>query len=168
LVEKAATLLKKSIELDPSKAAQAYNYLGYMWVDRNINLDEAGSMIRKALEIEPENGAYLDSFGWFYFKKGDFARAITELLHAADLINPPDPVVYEHIGDTYRSLGNAPQALSYWQKALTLDPQNQALTSKIDQAKSKMTSNPTNSPPPVLPAPSANSTPTPELAPSPP
>jgi tetratricopeptide (TPR) repeat protein len=166
LVEKAATLLKQSIELDPSKAAQAYNYLGYMWVDRNMNLDEAGSMIKKALEIEPENGAYLDSLGWFYFKKGDFARAVTELLHAADLIDPPDPVVYEHIGDTYRSLGNGPQALSYWQKALTLDPQNQTLTSKIDQMKSKMTSNPTNSPPPLLPAPSATSTPTPESAPS--
>ena len=51
-----------------------------MWVDRNINLDEAGSMIKKALEIEPENGAYLDSLGWFYFKKGDFNRAITELV----------------------------------------------------------------------------------------
>jgi tetratricopeptide (TPR) repeat protein len=166
LVEKAATLLKKSIELDPSKAAQAYNYLGYMWVDRNINLDEAGSMIKKALEIEPENGAYLDSLGWFYFKKGDFSRAITELLHAADLIEPPDPVVYEHIGDTYRSLGDGPQALTFWQRALSLDPQSQSLTSKIDQAKSKMTSNPTNSPPPVLPSPSAASTPTPELAPS--
>jgi tetratricopeptide (TPR) repeat protein len=166
LVEKAATLLQKSIELDPSKAAQAYNYLGYMWVDRNINLDEAGSMIKKALDIEPENGAYLDSLGWFYFKKGDYGRALTELLHAADLINPPDPVVYEHIGDTYRSVGNSPQALNYWQKALTLDPQNQSLTSKIDQAKAKMTSNPTNSPPPVLSPPSATSTPTPELAPS--
>src|ERR1700722_403127 len=164
LVEKAATLLKKSIELDPSKAAQAYNYLGYMWVDRNMNLDEAGSMIKKALEIEPENGAYLDSLGWFYFKKGDFNRAVTELLHAADLLNPPDPVVYEHIADTYRSLGDIPQALTFWQKALNLDPQNQALTSKIDQAKSKMTSNPTNSPPPVLPAPSATSTPPPELS----
>jgi tetratricopeptide (TPR) repeat protein len=164
LVEKAATLLKKSIELDPSKAAQAYNYLGYMWVDRNLNLDEAGSMIKKALEIEPENGAYLDSLGWFYFKKGDFNRAITELLHAADLIDPPDPVVYEHIGDTYRSLGDGPQALSFWQKALTLDPQSQSLASKIEQAKSKMTFNPTNSPPPVLPTPSAVSTP--ELTPS--
>jgi tetratricopeptide (TPR) repeat protein len=166
LVEKAATLLKKSIELDPSKAAQAYNYLGYMWVDRNINLDEAGSMIKKALEIEPENGAYLDSLGWFYFKKGDFSRAITELLHAADLIDPPDPVVYEHIGDTYRSLGDGPQSLTFWQRALSLDPQSQSLASKIDQAKSKMTSNPTNSPPPVLPPPSAASTPTPESAPS--
>jgi tetratricopeptide (TPR) repeat protein len=166
LVEKAATLLKKSIELDPSKAAQAYNYLGFMWVDRNINLDEAGLMIKKALEIEPENGAYLDSLGWFYFKKNDFNRALSELLHAADLINPPDPVVYEHIGDTYRSLSNGPQALSYWQKALTLDPQNQSLMAKIDQAKSKMTANPTNSPPAILPAPSAAANPSPELAPS--
>jgi tetratricopeptide (TPR) repeat protein len=166
LVDKAATLLKKSIELDPSKAAQAYNYLGFMWVDRNMNLDEAGSMIKKALEIDPENGAYLDSLGWYYFKKGDFGRALTELLHAADLINPPDPVVYEHIGDTHRSLGNGPQALSYWQKALTLDAQNQSLLSKIDQAKAKMTSNPTNSPPPILPPPPATSTPTLELAPS--
>jgi tetratricopeptide (TPR) repeat protein len=166
LVDKAATLLKKSIELDPSKAAQAYNYLGFMWVDRNMNLDEAGSMIKKALEIDPENGAYLDSLGWYYFKKGDFGRALTELLHAADLINPPDPVVYEHIGDTHRSLGNGPQALSYWQKALTLDPQNQSLLSKIDQAKAKMTFNPTNSPPPILPPPPATSTPTLELAPS--
>lgn len=166
LVDKAAALLKKSIELDPSKAAQAYNYLGYMWVDRNLNLDEAGSMIRKALEIEPENGAYLDSLGWFFFKKGDLNRALSELLHAADLINPPDPVVYEHIGDTYRSLGNSPQALTYWQKALSLDPQNQSIASKIDQAKAKMTSNPTTSPPPVLPAPSPSSSPTPDLAPS--
>jgi tetratricopeptide (TPR) repeat protein len=159
LIEKAAMLLKRSIELDPSKAAQAYNYLGYMWVDRNLNLDEAGVMIRKALELEPENGAFLDSLGWFFFKKGDYTRALSELLHAADLINPPDPVVYEHIGDTYRSLGNTPQALVYWQKALNLDPQNQSITSKIDQAKAKMTSNPTGSPPAVLPAPSPSSNP---------
>jgi tetratricopeptide (TPR) repeat protein len=165
LVDKAATLLKKSIELDPSKAAQAYNYLGYMWVDRNLNLDEAGAMIRKALEIEPENGAFLDSLGWFYFKKGDLTRAISELLHAADLINPADPVVYEHIGDTYRALGNTAQALSYWQKALTLDPQNQAIASKIDQAKAKMTSNPANTPAPILSAPSAASRPSPESSP---
>src|SRR5271165_5732865 len=165
LVDKAATLLRKSIELDPSKAAQAYNYLGYMWVDRNLNLDEAGSMIKKALEIEPDNGAFLDSLGWFYFKKGDLARALTELLHAADLFNPPDPVVFEHIGDTYRSLGNTPQALSYWQKAMNLDPQNQSIASKIDQAKAKMTSNPANSPTPILPAPSATSRPTSESSP---
>jgi tetratricopeptide (TPR) repeat protein len=149
LVDKAATLLQRSIELDPSKAAQAYNYLGFMWVDRNMNLDEAGLMIKKALDIEPENGAYLDSLGWYYFRKGDFARALTELLHAADLINPPDPIVYEHIGDTYKSLGNTALALTFWQKGLTLDPQSQSLASKIDQAKAKVTSNPPTTPPPA-------------------
>jgi tetratricopeptide (TPR) repeat protein len=161
LVDKAATLLQRSIELDPSKAAQAYNYLGFMWVDRNMNLDEAGSMIKKALDIEPENGAYLDSLGWYYFKKGDFARALTELLHAADLINPPDPVVYEHIGDTYKSLGNTALALTYWQKGLTLDPQSQSLAAKIDQAKAKVTSNPPTTPPPAFssPTPIPDSTP---------
>jgi len=127
-----------------------------MWVDRNMNLDEAGLMIKKALDIDPENGAYLDSLGWYYYRKGDFARALTELLHAADLINPPDPVVYEHIGDTYKSLGNTAMALTYWQKGLTLDPQSQSLATKIDQAKAKVTSNPTTTPPPMLssPAPS--------------
>ena len=166
LVDKAAALLKRSIELDPSKAAQAYNYLGFMWVDRNMNLDEAGVMIKKALEIEPDNGAYIDSLGWFYFKKGDYPHALSELLHAADLINPPDPVVYEHIGDTYKSLGNTAQALTYWQKGLTLDPGNQALTTKIDEAKAKVTSNPTNTPLPVFPGSPSTPAPTPRLTPS--
>ena len=161
LLDKAASLLKKSIELDPSKAAQAYNYLGYMWVDRDLNLDEAGSLIKKALEIEPDNGAYRDSLGWFYFKKGDFSKAIIELIHAAQLITPPDPVVYEHIGDTYRALGNMPQAIAYWQKALNMDPQNQDVASKIEQSKTKLTSNPTNSPPVTLPTPAASGSPTP-------
>jgi tetratricopeptide (TPR) repeat protein len=159
LIDKAAALLKKSIELDPSKAAQAYNYLGYMWVDRNLNLDEAGGYIKKALEIEPDNGAYCDSLGWFYFKKGEFERALTELMHAAELTTPPDPVVYEHIGDTHRALGDLSQALNYWQKALALDPQNQGLASKIEQSKAKLTSNPTNSPAAILPAPTASPAP---------
>jgi tetratricopeptide (TPR) repeat protein len=158
LIDKAAELLKKSIELDPSKAAQAYNYLGFMWVDRNQNLDEGGEMIKKALEIDPDNGAYLDSLGWYYFKKGEFGKAITELLHSAERINPPDPVVYEHIGDTYRSLGNNSQALSYWQKALNLDPQNQTIADKIDQSKAKVALNPKTTPD----APKVSNGPTPE------
>ncbi|MBV9671739.1 MAG: tetratricopeptide repeat protein, partial [Verrucomicrobia bacterium] len=146
LIEKAATLLKRSIELDPAKAANAYNYLGFMWVDRGMNLDEAGQLIKKALEIEPENGAYLDSLGWYYYHKNSYQKALAELLHAADLTNPPDPEVFEHIGDTYRALGNSAQALSYWQKALNLNSKDAALASKIDQSKAKMTANPAASP----------------------
>src|SRR5438105_6479054 len=64
LYEKAADLFRKSIALDPANAADAYNYLGYMWADHNLHMDEAEDMIKRALQIEPNNGAYLDSFGW--------------------------------------------------------------------------------------------------------
>jgi tetratricopeptide (TPR) repeat protein len=50
LVDKATELLRESIRLDPAVAAEAYNYIGYMWVDRDMNLEEAGEMIKKALE----------------------------------------------------------------------------------------------------------------------
>ena len=157
-IDKAAALLKKSIELDPSKAAQAYNYIGYMWVDRNMNLEDGGNMIRKALELEPNNGAYIDSLGWYYYHVGEYSRALTELLRAADALKPEDPVVYEHVGDTFAALGKIGEALMYWQKALKLDPSNQKLTNKIDESKAKLTSNPSPSSSPLpqaRPSPSA-------------
>ena len=153
LVDKAAGLFKQCIELDPSKAAQAYNYLGYMYVDRNINLDEAGTMIKKALELQPDNGAYIDSLGWYYYHTGEYAKALTELLRALERLRPEDPVVLEHVGDTYQALNNLGEAEVYWQKALKLDPSNQKLSTKIDASKAKLTSNPANTPTP-LPKPS--------------
>jgi tetratricopeptide (TPR) repeat protein len=141
-IEKAAALLQKSIELDPSKAAQAYNYIGYMWVDRNMNLEDGGNMIRKALELEPNNAAYIDSLGWYYYHVGDYSKALTELLRAADGLKPEDPVVYEHVGDTFQALGKSGEAQLYWQKALKLDPNNQKLANKLEESKAKLTANP--------------------------
>jgi tetratricopeptide (TPR) repeat protein len=153
LVEKAAGLFKQCIELDPSKAAQAYNYLGYMYVDRNMNLDEAGAMIKKALELQPDNGAYIDSLGWYYYHTGEYAKALTELLRALERLKPEDPVVLEHVGDTYQALNNLGEAEVYWQKALKLDPTNQKLGAKIDASKAKLTANPADTGTP-LPKPS--------------
>jgi tetratricopeptide (TPR) repeat protein len=141
-IEKAATLLQKSIELDPSKAAQAYNYIGYMWVDRNMNVEDGGNMIRKALELEPNNAAYIDSLGWYYYHLGDYNKALTELLRAADSLKPEDPVVFEHVGDTFQALGKTGEAQLYWQKALKIDPNNQKLSNKIEGSKAKLTANP--------------------------
>src|SRR6266566_3863758 len=77
LYEKAADLLRKSIALDPANSAEACNYLGYMWADHNMNLDEAETMIRRALESDPNNASYLDSLGWVEFRKGKFDQALT-------------------------------------------------------------------------------------------
>jgi tetratricopeptide (TPR) repeat protein len=139
LHEKAAEMLKRAIELEPEGqiAAQAYNYLGYMWVDRGEKLDEAGDLIKKAVEMEPDNGAFLDSLGWYFFKKGDFERALKELQRAAEVIKPEDPVVHEHIGDTYAQMGRVAEALRAWEKALALDKENKKLVEKIEGAKQK-------------------------------
>jgi tetratricopeptide (TPR) repeat protein len=148
-LDKAAELLKQSIQLDPN-VPQAYNYLGYMWADRGLHMDEAGNLIKKAIELDPENGAYLDSLGWFYFKRGESEKALKELLHAQENIlredKHDDPTVLDHIADAYSKLGKTPEALSYWQKALALEQDDKALigkiTEKVEAAKQKVTSGP--------------------------
>jgi tetratricopeptide (TPR) repeat protein len=135
LYNKAADLLRKSIALDPENSAEASNYLGYMWADHNMNLEEAEAMIRRALQSEPNNASYLDSLGWVEFRKGQFDRALDDLLRAAKTAEREDPVVFEHIGDTYLKLNRTKEALEAWQKALTLDPKNKNLADKIQATK---------------------------------
>src|SRR5437870_3582102 len=138
LYDKAADLLRKSIALDPANAAEACNYIGYMWADHNMNLDEAEAMIKRALESEPNNASYLDSLGWVEFRKGKFDQALSDLLRAAKAVERDDPVVFEHIGDTYLKLNRMPEALEAWQKALTLDPKNKNLAEKLEGTKKRI------------------------------
>ena len=135
LYNKAADLLRKSIALDPENSAEACNYLGYMWAEHNMNLEEAETMIRRALQSEPNNASYLDSVGWVEFRKGQFDRGLDDLLRAAKTAEREDPVVFEHIGDTYLKLNRTREALEAWQKALSLDPKNKNLADKIQAAK---------------------------------
>ena len=138
LYDKAADLFRQAIVLDPANAAEVYNYLGYMWVEHNMHLDEAEQMINKALELDPSNGAYLDSLGWLKYRKGKYDEALGDLLRAAQNLKRDDPVVFEHIGDTYARLNKVPQALEYWQKAIALDAKNKALAEKVENTKLKL------------------------------
>src|SRR5881392_2414298 len=138
LYDKAAELLRRSITLDSANSAEACNYLGYMWADHNMNLDEAETMIKRALEKEPNNASYLDSLGWVEFRKGKFDQALTDLLRAAKTAERDDPVVFEHIGDTYLKLNRMPEAVEAWQKALTLDPKNKNLAEKVEGTKKRI------------------------------
>ena len=94
---------RETIRLDP-KFADAYNYLGYMFAEASTNLDEAIALIKKALETEPDNGAYLDSLGWAYFQKGDFSQALVELEKAMKT-ESTDPTVREHLKKAREKLG---------------------------------------------------------------
>jgi tetratricopeptide (TPR) repeat protein len=142
LYEKAADLLRKSIALDPANSAEACNYLGYMWADHNMNLDEAETMIKRALEMEPGNASYLDSLGWVEFRKGKFDQALNNLLLAAKTADHDDPVIFEHIGDAYFKLNRIPEALESWHKALALDPKNKNLANKIERTKAPIGNGP--------------------------
>ncbi len=126
LYEKAATLMKKSLGMDdnPQMIALTCNFLGYMWVDHSLNLEEAGDLIKRAVQIEPDNGMYVDSLGWYYYHTNHYDEALAQLSRAVDLIKPEDPTVLEHLGDTYLKLNDAAKAVDCWQKALTLDPAN--------------------------------------------
>ncbi|MCK9588009.1 MAG: tetratricopeptide repeat protein [Terrimicrobiaceae bacterium] len=139
---KAAEALKKSIELDPANAARACNYLGYMWADRNENLQEAEALVLRAVAVEPENGAYLDSLGWVYFRKGLHAQALDKLLHAAELLKTDDAVVFDHIGDVCEKLGKTAEAVAYWRKALQLDAKNESIAAKLDACSAKVAQKP--------------------------
>lgn len=81
---------------------EALNYLGYIYAEDGEHLDEAILMIQKALEFEPDNGAYLDSLGWAYFKKGMLKEALQNLQKANELM--PDPIISEHLEKARESI----------------------------------------------------------------
>ncbi|MEO5721892.1 MAG: tetratricopeptide repeat protein [Chthoniobacterales bacterium] len=149
LHDKAAELFKRSIAFDPSKAAETYNYLGYMWAEHNMHLEEAEEMIKQALLLDSDNGAYLDSLGWVHFRRGRFDDALKSLLRAAQSLKKDDPVVFDHLGDTYAKLNRVPQALEYWHKAAALDPENKLLAEKIRSTQTTMSKTSPHRPLPV-------------------
>jgi len=101
---------------DP-RNAMALNYLGYMLADRGVRLEEALSLIKKAVQEEPQNGAYLDSLGWAYYKIGNYEMAEENLRRAMEHISK-DPTVHDHMGEVYAKTGRLKLAAAQWERAL--------------------------------------------------
>jgi tetratricopeptide (TPR) repeat protein len=112
----AETEFRKVLELDP-KNTSALNYLGYMLADRNVRVSEALKYIQQAVDAEPNNGAYLDSLGWAYYRLGDLTKAEEYLRRAIERFSK-DPTVHDHLGDVYAKQGNLKGAIEHWQHSL--------------------------------------------------
>jgi tetratricopeptide (TPR) repeat protein len=112
----AEETFKKVLAMNPLNSSAA-NYLGYMLADRGVRLEESVNYIKKALELEPNNGAYLDSLGWAYFKMNRYDLAVPHLEKAAHLIQN-DPTIHEHLGDLYLRMGKPALAREEWERAL--------------------------------------------------
>lgn len=105
--------------------APALNYLGYMWAERGVRLGEALELVQRAVALEPDNGAYVDSLGWAHFQLGAYDEALRHLERAAQL-EGDDATIYEHLGDAYRALGRLDEARDRYRRALELDEENAA------------------------------------------
>ena len=111
---------KQALKLNPDQP-QTLNYLGYSWVDRNLNLTRALGMIRKAVKLKPDDGYIVDSLGWAHYKLGNWKKAVRYLERAVEL-KPDDPVINDHFGDALWRVGRRREARYQWEISLTLKP----------------------------------------------
>jgi len=129
--DRAAALFNDLLRQEPDNAP-ALNYLGYMYADSGVNLDESLRLIERALKQEPDNGAYLDSFGWALFRLGRFAEAEEQLRKALNNLKA-DSTLYEHLGDILAAQNRREEARQQWREALKLKPNDPALKSKLGE-----------------------------------
>lgn len=116
--ESSISKMRKVLQLNPNHA-HALNHIGYLFVERNMNLDEAENLLIKAVQLEPQNAYITDSLGWLYFKKGNFKKA-REILEKALSLKPDEPVILEHLADTYTKLGLQKMALETYRKVVRI------------------------------------------------
>ena len=126
--------MRTVIELDPWHS-NAHNYLGYLLAEQNTELHEALRLILRALELKPNNGYYLDSLAWVYYRLGDYQKAHTSILQALRL-HPDEPAILEHYADILLKLGRSAESLHIYQKALQYADENtvrERIEAKIKQ-----------------------------------
>ena len=129
---KAEADFLRALELEPDQPL-VLNYLGYSWVEQERNLDEARTMIEKAVELRPDDGYIVDSLGWVAYMLGDFEEAARQLELAVELV-PGDPIINDHLGDAYWQVGRLNEARFQWHRVLTLEPEDEL----ADQVRRKL------------------------------
>ena len=125
----AEEAFRKVLADDPNNA-MTLNYLGYMLADRDTRVEEALGYIRRAVALDPQNGAYLDSLGWAYYKLGKYDLAEENLRRASERIST-DPTVHQHLGELYQRTGRLKLAASNYERSL--EEWNKTIPAEVDQ-----------------------------------
>lgn len=123
-VDAAVEIFGRLVDQAPD-FSPALNYLGYLWIDRGQNLDRALELVTRATRLDPDNGAYVDSLGWGFFRLGRNAEALESLERAARLL-PEDATVLEHLGDARLAAGDRERAAEAYRRAVAAAPAGQA------------------------------------------
>jgi len=141
--QQALARMRELLEVNPQNAA-ALNFIGYTLADHGEQLDEAERLVRRALAIHPDSGAYLDSLGWVQFRRGDMVRATGTLERAVEL-EPDEPAILEHLGDAYGGVSRRDAAVNAYRRALdamrtTDDPTARERTAVVERKLKALTS----------------------------
>ena len=111
---------KEALSINPNDP-YILNYLGYSWLDRNMNLKDALELLEKAVKLEPNDGYIIDSLGWAFYLTGAFDKSIFYLEKAVSIM-PNDATLNDHLGDAYWKYGRKKEAVSQWKRVLIIDP----------------------------------------------
>jgi len=122
---KAEADFLKALELEPDQPL-VLNYLGYSWLDRGENMDQAQEMIEKAVKERPSDGYIVDSLGWAYYLRGKYEKAVEQLEQAVVLISD-DATINDHLGDAYWQVGRKLEAQFQWRRALSFNPSDEQM-----------------------------------------
>jgi tetratricopeptide (TPR) repeat protein len=123
--EKAEADFRKALALEPDQPL-VLNYLGYSMIEKKIDLPEAMEMVRKAVELKPNDGYIVDSLGWAHYQLGEYEEAVRHLERAVEL-KPADPIIADHLGDAYWRVGRRLEAKFQWQHAKDNKPEPEDL-----------------------------------------
>lgn len=133
LTDKAVSLLKKCVAQESEFASDAANHLAFMWIDAGQNLEEAGQLIRSALQSKPESPYYRDTYGWWLFKNGKSRAALEELLRALKQMPTPEkPDVHSHLADVYSSLNDSENTAFHLKAVAEARPDTPGLAERIE------------------------------------
>ena len=131
-LEGAETAVRDVLAREPANPT-ALNFLGYLLADHNRKLSEAVGLIQQALAIDPNNGAYLDSLGWAYYRLGRLSDARVQLERAILLAD--DPVIHEHLGDVYKGMRLNDLARAQYRLSLASDAANPRVKAKLSRIR---------------------------------
>ncbi len=140
--DKSESDFRKALALSPEEPS-VLNYLGYSLIDKNLKLEEALGMVKRAVELRPNDGYIVDSLGWAYFQMGSYEEAVVHMERAVDL-KPGDPIIAQHLGDAYWRVGRRLEAKFQWQHAKDNKPDAADLAGVEERLKDGL---------PALPAP---------------
>jgi len=120
--DQVEAMLTRLLRFNPNHA-EAMNFLAYTYAIQSINLGKAEALVHRALILKPDNGYYLDSLAWIYYKKGDYAKAISTQSIALEK-TPDDAIMHEHYGDMLWKNGDQQAARKAWKKAIALNSED--------------------------------------------